>query len=999
MPTRTRPPAKPSDGPAPPAHRRSAADPLDPPDHDPLGSRGPHGPTDGAGVVVVGIAAAESDAGSLRELLAAAPPSDGFAYVVLAQPAPGPRTRLAAQFAPHTPLEVVEVDGPVRMEPAHVYLVPAGAEVAVTAGRLELSNGPDGAHAAAADGPPSWRPFDRFFAALARDLGSRAAAVLLAGYDDDGAQGLADLKSRAGTILVQDLRMRQLDHTPERELLAELADAVLPAAQLLPHLAAQQQPRPSSRALAEAELPAAFQEIFALLRSRSRHDFSAYKRSTIRRRIERRIAHHQLAGADAYVRYLQQHAEEIDALFRELLIGVTAFFRDPEAFEALAGVLDELVRERPLDHVLRAWVPGCSTGEEAYTLAILLRESLDRQKRHMAVQIFATDIDLDAINVARSGVYPASIAADVSPERLERFFAREDDSYRIRKDIRETLIFAPQNMIADPPFTKLDVLSCRNLLIYLDGRLQVRLLPVFHYALRRGGVLFLGSSESVGNFSHLFSVVDKKAKLFLRKEVVGSSGYPTEVTAGVPSDLPAFEAAPAPARKRPEVNVGALSDRLLLTHLVPPSVIVHERGDIVHIHGRTGQFLEPAPGPQGTANLFTMAREGLQLELTSAIRQASGSDGEVVRSGLRVREGASFVSFDLRVRRLAEPDAVRGLFLVSFDRTQRLLPGEEERRGGNGAHGERVAELERELQYTKESHQSMVEELETANEELKSTNEELQSTNEEMQSTNEEMETSKEEMQSLNEELATVNAELQAKVEELSRANDDMKNLLNGTDIATIFLDNDLNIKRFTDRARKVIKLIPSDVGRPLADLVSKLRYPRLIDDALEVVHNLVFREIEVEAFDGCWYLVRLVPYRTTENVIDGLVMTFTEVTKVKGLQEQQRRIFRALESSATSVSAQDLDLRYLWAFGPVLGTPSADAIGKTDVELVGAEEGAAIAELKRRVISSGRTLRERVIVTVRGRKLAQDVLVAPLSDGAHELIGITCISTESGTG
>jgi two-component system CheB/CheR fusion protein len=913
-------------------------------------------PEDRAGAedfLVVGVAAAESDAGALRELLAGAPSEGSFACVVVSQPGRGPRTRLAEHVAPHTSLQVVEVTEPVPIEPGRVYLAPPGAHVSIVAGALELDHDGDGGSSKddgggkdggeeRDDGQPSSRTFDDFFRSLACDLRGRAAAVLLAGPDDDGTEGLAEIKRHDGRILAQDLRMARRSNTPRGALLAELVDTVLPARKLLPHLVALRRHRRSiGRQVVDEELPEAFQQIFALVRSRSRHDFSSYERSTIRGCIERRMSLLQLDDPERYVRYLKQRPDELDVLFRELLTGVTSFFRDPEAFEALAVALDELVRDRPEGHVLRVWVPGCSTGEEAYSIAMVVRECLGRLERHTAVQIFATDIDSDAIQVARSGLYPESITSDVSAERLARFFAREDDGYRIRKDLRETLIFAPQNLIADPPFTKLDLLSCRNVLIYLDGRLQVRLLPVFHYALRPGGVLFLGSSESVGNFAHLFRVLDKKAKLFTRKEVLGSA-YLADLGASVPADPSAQGPAPAPARRRRPINVGLLSDELLLAQLVPPSVIAHERGDIVHIHGRTGQFLEPVPGPQGTANLFTMAREGLQLELASAIRQASGTDAEVGRTGLRVEEGTSYVSFDLRVRRLSEPEPFRGLYLISFDRTRRFDAGEVVERDDGVTHDAQVAELERE-------------------------------------------------------ELATVNAELQGKVEELSRANDDLKNLLDSTDVATVVLDNDLHIKRFTERARRVIELIPSDVGRPLADLVSQLRYPALIDDAREVVRTLVFKEIEVEAHDGCWYLVRLVPCRTTENVIDGLVVTFVEITNVKGLQETQRRMFRALESSACSVAAQDLELRYLWAFGPVWGTPSSAVIGKTDVDLLGPSEGAAIAELKQRVVTSGRTSRERFTVTIRGHQVVQDLLVAPLLDGAHALIGVTCISTEIG--
>jgi two-component system CheB/CheR fusion protein len=460
-------------------------------------------------------------------------------------------------------------------------------------------------------------------------------------------------------------------------------------------------------------------------------------------------------------------------------------------------------------------------------------------------------------------------------------------------------------------------------------------------------------------------------------------------------DVPAREPGAPLTGKAIELGLAQTAERTLLQQLVPPAVIMHERGDIVHIHGRTGLFLEPAPGSQTSANVYNMAREGLQLDLAVAIRHAAGSEQTVVHRGVRVRANGHMISVDLRVKKLTQPEAMKGLYLVAFEKVDEL--SEDSSGTGDGVSQEeftdRVTDLQRELSHAKEVHQSTIEELETANEELKSTNEELQSTNEELQSANEELETAKEEMQSLNEELQTVNAELQGKVEELSRANDDMKNLLNGTDIATIFLDHELNIKRYTDQARKVIRLIPSDVGRPVGDLVSKLKYTRLAEDALDVLHSLVFKEAEVQSEEGGWYLMRILPYRTTENVIDGLVVTFVDITKIKGLQNETRRLVAALNTSPVGIFEQDAQGNYLWAFGRVLGQRPDQVIGHNDEQLFG-QRSDHLVELKREVMDKQRAQRRRIKLGLDGAAREHDVYVQPVMNADGQAIGVSGVLT-----
>lgn len=641
----------------------------------------------------------------------------------------------------------------------------------------------------------------------------------------------------------------------------------------------------------------AIQKILLLLRARTGNDFLGYKSSTIRRRIERRMNVHQIEKPQQYVRYLQENPHEVDMLFKELLISVTSFFRDPEAWDALAGgPLPELLLSRPENHTVRAWVPGCATGEEAYSLAILIRECMDKVNRPLEVQIFGTDLDSAAIETARLGRYSDGIAADISPQRLERYLVREDGTYRVRQEVREMVVFAVQNVIKDPPFTKLDVLCCRNLLIYLDSELQQRLLPIFHYALKPDGLLFLGPSETTGGFTDLFETVDKKWKIFRRKETAAATGPPDMPASQPPDEAESDAISPSAgtgATSRPATTgtrpVERLIEQLMLARFCPASVVVNDRGDIIHVHGRTGFYLEPAEG-KPKMNVLEMAREGLQIELASAIRQAAADGNEITRQKVAVKSNGDYVQVDLSVTRIAEPEPVRGLLLITFRPVAAAAeppPASAKKPGRRKKHDvDRVAQLEREIQYLTETHQSTLEELETANEELKSTNEEVQSTNEELQSTNEELETSKEEMQSLNEELTTVNAELQSKVDELSHANDDMQNLLNSTEVATLFLDNELRIKRYTEPAKDLIKLRQTDIGRPIDELATQLRHDNFSDDCREVIKTLIPKQREVATAEGQWYIMRILPYRTTRNVIDGLVITFVNIDELKQAKE-----------------------------------------------------------------------------------------------------------------
>jgi two-component system CheB/CheR fusion protein len=631
------------------------------------------------------------------------------------------------------------------------------------------------------------------------------------------------------------------------------------------------------------------QTIFALIRKATGHDLSHYKQTTILRRIERRMAVHQVIKIPAYVKYLEENPDEVNLLFKDMLIGVTSFFRDPEAYKVLKEqVLPGLLKKRQPDAFIRIWIVGCSTGEEAYSLAILLLEAMDLIKQHFTIQVFASDIDVDAIEHARLGIYPESIAADVSPERLHKYFIKEDNAYRIKKQIREMIVFAVQNVIKDPPFSKIDLVSCRNLLIYMDAPLQKKLIPLFHYTLKSEGVLLLGTSESIGDFTDLFSPFNSKWKLFKKLEGVVEKAADNPI-------LPFYATRTdnvSGTKAHINSDIQSAAEKLILSNYAPPGVIVNEHYEIIHFLGKTDKFLEMPVG-KASFNLLSMAREGLGFKLGTALHNAMRQRKNFLYEAVEVTRNSEVQIIDLTVSPLLETGTPSGYLLVLFEEKTPAAtsPKQQVKKQAKGRSGSSLTKFEQELEATKERLQTANEELETSNEELKSTNEELQSVNEELQSSNEELETSKEELQSTNEELVTVNAELQKKVEELAEANNDNNNLFASTEIGTIFLNTDLTIKRFTPMATKVFNLIVTDIGRPIRDITSNISFENLYQDMHLVLTTLEKKEKEIENNDGMWYSVRIIPYRTLDNVIDGIVITFVNISEIKKKEKLESEI------------------------------------------------------------------------------------------------------------
>jgi two-component system CheB/CheR fusion protein len=826
----------------------------------------------------------------------------------------------------HQQARLQQITDRQRVQPNQVYVIPPNRELSILHGVLHLLE---------PDAPRGRRlPIDFFLRALAADRQERAIGVILSGMGSDGTQGLGAIKANAGAVFVQDPASAKFDGMPRSAIDAGLADVVAPAEALAGRIVSYLGHTPLPGAPDTAPLSdkdqSGLEKVVLILRAQTGHDFSLYKKSTLYRRIERRMALHQLPSIADYVRFLRENPQEAALLFKELLIGVTSFFRDPEAWEQLkAEAIPMLLAARPKGGTLRAWATACSTGEEAYSLAIVFREALDQLETHdpaaprHALQVFATDLDHDAIARARIGAYPASIANDLSPARLRRFFVQDERGYRVSKEIREMVIFAPQNLVMDPPFTKLDLLTCRNLLIYLEAGLQKKLLPLFHYSLNPGGVLMLGTSETVGERSDLFAALPGKNRLYRRLGAARDAGlveFPTvfarhgAMAASAESTAGAASAAPAPvqALQLSSASLQAQIEALLLARFAPAAVLATAQGDIVYISGKTGKYLEPAAGKVNN-NVFAMAREGLAGALNAAFSRATRERTVVTLKDVCVGTNGGSQHVEVTLQPLNEPAALAGMVLVVFaDRPPPDTPAAASGQRGKGAESAQTRALRaqltvlaRELQQAHEDLQTTREEMQSSQEELRSTNEELQSTNEELQSTNEELTTSKEEMQSMNEELQTVNHELQGKLDELSRASDDMRNLLNSTDIATLFLDDELRVRRFTTQAAQIIKLIPGDAGRPVTDLATELDYPGLAGDTREVLRTLVPQERQVAGRDGRWFNVRVMPYRTQANQIDGVVITFVDIGAVKGLEARLRQAQAELEQRYAEQSAE----------------------------------------------------------------------------------------------
>ena len=853
---------------------------------------------------IVGIGASAGGLNALELFFEHLPSDIGMAFVVVTHLASGHTSIMPEILQKKTRLKVIPATDQSKVQPGHVYVNGPDQDVAINDRTLQLMdiNKDDTPHL----------PVDFFLRTLAADCGDYAACLILSGTGTDGTLGAREIKAGDGMVMVQEPGTAKYNGMPNSAIQTGVADFVLapekmPAVLLDYFSTAFRLKRQSDIDQAHA-IENVLGKACLLLRQRTGHDFNLYKKSTLTRRLARRMSIQQIEDPDRYVAYLRKTPPEVDALFQELLIGVTSFFRDPDAFDCLKREVK--TRLLPMLSNLtscRVWVPGCSTGEEVYSLAILFHECFDQSGRDLGLQVFGTDIDERAIDRAREGVYPASIASDLSPERLDRFLSKDAESFTVRKAIRDSAVFSLQNVLRDPPFSRLHAISCRNLLIYLDTRAQEKLLPLLHYSLLPGGILFLGSSETVGKFSNLFEALDPKGKIYRRREDAAKRGTRVDFPSGLPSLVPASlpEQEPRASIKYKDPS-GLLMD-LVLAQYTPACFLVDSQGNILHFVGSTGEYMDPQPG-RASLEITSLIKYELRSEMRSALLRARSSGEEVVRERVHYKAGSTNRNVKLSVRPLLHPPELEGFFLVVLQN----IPGKPEREAeGHNAKGseasalrERVEALEQDLKYSFESNQTIIEELETTNEELKSTNEELQSANEELQSTNEELESSKEEQQSLNEEMQTVNAELESKVEELSSTQDFMKNLLASIRVPAVFVDNDLNVKRFTPQATRLIHLIDGDVGRRLDHVVHDLVDCALTGLMRSTLDSLNSIRRKVQSNEGKWYQMHIMPYRSSDNRLEGAVITFMDITELENALGKADELNRGLELALGNAQA-----------------------------------------------------------------------------------------------
>ncbi|MFC2107554.1 chemotaxis protein CheB [Bacteroidota bacterium] len=854
-------------------------------------------------LTIIGIGASAGGLEALEKFFANMPSDSDLAFVVIQHLDPNHKSIMGSLLAKYSEMKILEAKDGMLVEKNCIYLNPPNKNMHIIKGKLQLME-PKETHVANL-------AIDYFFRSLSDDRAEKAIGIILSGTGTDGSLGAKAIKGGGGMIMAQDVNQAKFDGIPKSVIDTGFVDFIL-SVEKMPQELIKYIKHPFIQTDKKIDNNEHFQnyleKIYALIRTQTGHDFSNYKKNTIKRRIERRMDVNKIDKLPDYIRFLNQTPLEISTIFKDLLISVTNFFRDKDAFIKLKEVIISHLEDTDTrNYPFRCWVPGCASGEEAYSIAMILVEALEESGKSVNIQIFASDIDENAIEIARSGIYPESIAADVSADRLNRFFTKRDHGFGIKKYLREMVVFANHNLIKDPPFSKLHLISCRNLLIYLDQVLQKKILPAFHYTLNPNGILMLGPSESIGEYVDLFQVVDSKLKIFKKL------GYVVQTKVDYPN-LKASKHKQENNNKTEEINVmqkkgiRELAQNLILKDFSPPCIIINEDFEILYFNGDTSKYLSPPIG-EPKFNIAEMARDDIRNKLLSAIRKTLKQNSIVHIEKLQLKYNNSFLTIDVEIRPMADVKDHKKLVMIIFnDRTpKQAIEPKDKIPGEKNVDYQRILSLEQDLQSTKEYLHTTIQELEASNEELKSTNEELQSTNEELQSTNEEIETSKEELQSTNEELLTVNSELQGKMEELSQVNNDMNNLFASTEIGTIFLNNELKIKRYTPAMTHIFNLIPSDIDRPISDITSNIAIDTIFEDSKKVLDTLVSKEIELHEKDNIWYSVRISPYRTTDNIIDGIVITFIDISEIKEA-EKIRRLAVIVQDSNDAICVQTLD-------------------------------------------------------------------------------------------
>jgi two-component system CheB/CheR fusion protein len=939
---------------------------------------------------IVGIGASAGGLEALEQFFSNMPINSGMAFVVIQHLDPTHKGLLTELIQRITKMPVVTATDRLQVEPDSVYIIPSNRSMSILNGALHLFEPME---------PRGLRlPIDIFLRSLADDRNEQSIGIILSGMGSDGSIGLKAIKEKDGLVLVQEPGTAKFDGMPKSAIDSVLVDVIASAIELPGKLVSFNKRNLSIRSSSAhgGKDINSLEKVIIILRLQTGHDFSSYKKATMYRRIERRMNIHQIDKMASYVRYVQDNQAEADILFKELLIGVTSFFRNPEVWEVMIKkAMPLLFKTLPDDYIIRAWIPACSTGEEAYSLAMAFLEAMEESKieKNLYLHIFATDIDSNAIDRARKGVYPFNIRADVPATRLDRFFTKEDSQYRINQEIRDMVVLAPHNVIRDPPFTKVDIISCRNLLIYMESELQKKLLYLFHASLNNNGLLLLGNSENNGINNDLFIPVDPLLRIYQRSKLskpAGVAEFPSSFTKRKPTSIDAHNSIRVPE------NLGNLTIQLLIEQFSPASVLVTSRGDILYITGDTKKYISPAAG-KANLNLFAMAAEGLRNELPIAFRKATQNYDKVILRNIRLSDKDNRYA-DVTIQQIEKPLPLKGRLLVIFTDVPETDIIIVKPKRGKVLHNPLVSGLENELQRLKEELQSTREEMQITQEEQKSTNEELQSANEELQSTNEELTTSKEEMQSLNEELHTLNVELQSKIDLSLRLNNDMINLLNSTEIATLFIDKEFKIRQFSKSIMKLFKFQKNDIGRIFTDLVSDLEYPDIYDDSVEVLQTLVFLEKEIPTKDGRWYKIRIMPYRTADDKIDGLVITFVDITKLKNLelslketQTMLKSFIQIVPSVILGLSSEGTIIEFNNEAEKLFGRKKIDVIDQNYVELFVVESSRRKVNAELKKLLSG-NLPDRYVnhvKAVNGTELLIEWMAHKLLDEYGNLIGI----------
>ena len=849
-------------------------------------------------ITVVGIGASAGGLKALEAFFDSLPGETGLAYVVITHLHPEHESHMAELLQRHTQMPVQQVDGLVHVEKDHVYVIPPNRRLVMEDSQIDI---------AGFDEPRGQRaPIDYFFRSLARGH-PNSVGIILSGGGTDGAVGVKAIKEEGGLLMVQHPDEAEYNSMPHAAIATGLADVVLPVRELAEKLVEFTRFRPplplDAEELTDAQREA-IRRITAHVHARTGHDFSQYKRSTLLRRIQRRMQIHGLSAPDAYLDHLRKNPTEASALFNDILIGVTNFFRDRESWESLATrVVPKLLKDKESSDMVRTWTIGCSTGEEAYGMAILLFEAAHKLEMRPQIQVFASDLDENAIKHAREGLYPRAIEADVSSERLKRFFVQEGEHYRVRRELRDVVLFTHHSVLCDAPFSRLDLISCRNLLIYLEREIQDTVFDIFHYALKTGGYLFLGNSESAESLQELFQTVDKTHHIYRTKPWNHAHPHipslPLSVGAPTPKELYSQPHAP---RMHSTVEIPRLADdhSRALEAQAPPSVLINETYAILNVSETAGRYLNQPSGPI-TTDLLKLVRPELQLELRTALFRVFEKDQALLTRPVAVRFNGHPHPVILSIKphhgKTDDGKKQEKQALVFFLEDEQNEPAIEAAKEHDESHKTAlVMQLENEVRHLREQLQASLEEYESSGEELKASNEELQSINEEYRSATEELETSKEELQSVNEELQTVNNELKNKLEEVSRSHNDLENLMGATEIATLFLDRDLRIRHFTPGMQELFHIMPGDRGRPIQHFNHSLQYSQFLTDAEEVLRTLVPIQREVQGESGGWFLLRMRPYRTTDDRIEGVIFTFMEITRLLEAEQQLVELNATLE-------------------------------------------------------------------------------------------------------